>query len=359
MLSYTMHATKLCSFLVVLSCLTAAAVASCSTSSYYVVALDGDPCPNSLSTCRELSYYTSRQMFTDNTVFCFLKGHHILDLEGFVTINGVSNLTWQGIGAMKMGPHETTLQSTVVIKCNRSTGGFMIRNSQFVTIMNITLTECAAAISYSSPAVGLHLINLWNTHLRHIAIRNASGTGLYASGCFNLTIEDSSFFYNQYPVDNLADDPGAALSSFGANVVVMYFGLPLLSNTSNKLSIVRSNFSFSLGEQFTSGSGLSIFLGESKHDVLIDNVVAYNNSGMSNINIICSGASHFTINNTRSLYGTVIAHNTGGAGLFLVKRIIMQPKLSFLCTTVISPTIVLALVLECLSFGSLVQLVKW
>ena len=326
MLSYTMHATKLCSFLVVLSCLTAAAVASCSTSSYYVVALDGDPCPNSLSTCRELSYYTSRQMFTDNTVFCFLKGHHILDLEGFVTINGVSNLTWQGIGAMKMGPHETTMQSTVVIKCNRSTGGFMIRDSQFVTILNMTLTDCAAPISYHYhypypdpyfSAVGLYLIYLQNTYLRYISIHNASGIGLHALGCFNLTIEDSSFFYNQFPVDKLPVDPVGAENAFGANMAIfMYSELSLHSNTSNKLSIVRSNFSFSLGEQFTSGSGLSIFLGESKHDVLIDNVVAYNNSGMSNINIICSGASHFTINNTRSLYGTVIAHNTGGAGLF-------------------------------------------
>ena len=327
-----MHAILLWSLLVVFRCLIAAA-AFCSNSSYYVVAPDGDPCPKSSFTCRELSYYTNRPMlFTNNTVFCFLKGRHILDQEGFVTITSVSNLTWQGVGSMEMGPHETTMQSTVVIKCNRSTGGFMIRDSQFVTILNITLTNCAAPISYHYhypypypvpyfSAVGLYLIYLQNTYLRYISIRNASGIGLHALGCFNLMIEDSSFFYNQYPVDNLVDNPIVAERAFGANVAVFVsFGLPLYSNISNKLSIVRSNFSFSLGEHLTLGSGLLIYLGEHKHEFLVDDVVAYNNSGMGNINMVCNGTQYtVTINNTHSLYGTSVpsnAFNTGGAGFY-------------------------------------------
>ena len=58
MLGYTMHAQGF-SLLVILSCLTAAVAASCSNISYYIVAPDGDPCRNSLSTCRELSFITS------------------------------------------------------------------------------------------------------------------------------------------------------------------------------------------------------------------------------------------------------------------------------------------------------------
>ena len=147
-----MHATRLWSLLVILSCLNAAASASCSNSSYYVVAPDGDPCPNSSSICQELSYYINQtSLFANNTVFYFLKGHHILEHEGFVTIINVSNLTWKGIGAMEMGPHETTMQSTVVIKCNRSSGGFKFTESKFVTILNISLAECAAPIYYPHP----------------------------------------------------------------------------------------------------------------------------------------------------------------------------------------------------------------
>ena len=114
-------------------------------------------------------------------------------------------------------------------------------------------------------------MNMWNTYLQQISIHNASGIGLHALDCFNLTIEDSSFFHNQFPVDNLANDPVTCNSSFGANVVVvMSSELSLHSNSFNKLSIVRSNFSFSLGEQFALGSGLTICLYECKLNILID-----------------------------------------------------------------------------------------
>ena len=149
-----------------------------------------------------------------------------------------------------MRPHETTMQSTVVIKCKRSTGGFRFTESQFVTILNITLTDCAA-VYYLFNTVCLGLENLFNTHLRHISICNSSGAGLLVLNCFNITIEDCSFFYNQFPVDELF--------GFGVNIQVVYSGLTQHSIDFNKLKIVRSNFSFSLGRHLLSGSGLSIF----------------------------------------------------------------------------------------------------
>ena len=112
-----------------------------------------------------------------------------------------------------------------------------------------------------------------------------------------------------------------AESSYGGNVmVVMSFRHPL-HNGFNKLSIVRSNFSFSLGEKFALGSGLTIRLYEYKLNILIDSVVAYNNSGAGSINMFCNTTQYaITINNTRSLYGTSIQPNTfytGGAGFYL------------------------------------------
>ena len=275
-----------------------------------------------------------------------------------------------------MGPHETTMQSTVVIRCNKSTGGFKFTESQFVTILNITLTECATRtfISYPSShshpyshphphfsAVGLYLKHLRNTYLQHISIYNASGIGLNALGCFNLTIEDSSFFYNQFPVGKLVANPVDAKKAHGANVAVsMSCGLPLHSHTSNKLSIVRSNFSFSLGEHHKFGSGLTIYLGERKLDVLIDNVVAYSNSGRSNINIICNTTQYaITINNTRSLYRTSIspnAVNIGGAGFYLKHSYNNATEAKLFVYN--SDFSVHTLVPECLLFGWLVQLVK-
>ena len=112
----------------------------------------------------------------------------------------------------------------------------MIRDSQFVTILNITLTDCAVPHYYYNSVVGFALYIVCNTRLRHISIRNTSSTGLFVLNCFNLTIEDSSFFYNQYLLDSMG--------GYGENVLIVY---TQHSNTSNKFSIVRSNFSFSLG----------------------------------------------------------------------------------------------------------------
>ena len=92
----------------------------------YVVA----PCPSSSSSssCQELSNYTSQPsvFFTNNTVIYFLEGHHMLHQQDLVMISGVTNLTLQGLGTMETGPHETVIQSTVVNRCSRSTGGIII-----------------------------------------------------------------------------------------------------------------------------------------------------------------------------------------------------------------------------------------
>ena len=68
--SYTMHVARLSYLLAVLSCLTAVAVASCSNSSYYVVAPDGDPCPNS-HPLAENSLTTQGKPLCSPTILCF------------------------------------------------------------------------------------------------------------------------------------------------------------------------------------------------------------------------------------------------------------------------------------------------
>ena len=147
-------------------------------------------------------------------MFCFLKGQHILD-QGFITITGVSNLTWQGIGAMELGPHETMMQSTVVIKCNRSTGGFRYTESQFVTILNITLADCAA--DYYLLVWDLKICSTLTCDISQFVILLVQG--LLVLNCFNITIEDSLFFYNQFPVDELF--------GYGTNVQVVYLSWTL------------------------------------------------------------------------------------------------------------------------------------
>ena len=162
--------------LVVASCLVA--TGCCKT--YYVVAPGGAPCPSSSSSstssssCQELSNYTSQPsvFFTNNTVIYFLEGHHMLHQQDLVMISGVTNLTLQGLGTMETGPHETVIQSTVIIRCSRSTGGFIIMDSQSVTISTITMSGCVSrsitilSTSYGPAAMGV--VNSYNTRLQHV-----------------------------------------------------------------------------------------------------------------------------------------------------------------------------------------------
>ena len=109
---------------------------------YYVVVPDGASCPSSSSSssCQELSHYISQPsvFFSNNTVFYFLEGHHMLDPLHLVMISGVTNLTLQRLGTIETGLHETVIQSTVVFRCSRFNGGFIIMDSQSVTISAIT-----------------------------------------------------------------------------------------------------------------------------------------------------------------------------------------------------------------------------
>ena len=62
----------------------------------------------------------------------------------------MNNLTLQGLGTIETGHHETVTQSTVVIKCNRSTGGFVFMDGDSITINAICLTDCAGKFELKS-----------------------------------------------------------------------------------------------------------------------------------------------------------------------------------------------------------------
>ena len=167
--------------------------------------------------------------------------HH----QDLVMINSVTNLTLQGWGTMETGSHETVIQSTVVIRCSISTGGFIIIDSQSVTISTITVSGCASrsvtilSTSYGPAAMGV--VNSYNTRLQYVSIQNASGCGLLSVNSFNFFIEDSSFYHNQYLVD---DECGLLCPEGNARVFFNSFSPHFTSNNTRKLNIIKSNFSF-------------------------------------------------------------------------------------------------------------------
>ena len=325
--------------LAVVCCLVTTSV--CSNSSYYVVAPNGAPCPptfsSSSSTCQEVSYYTSQPsvFFTNNTVFYFLEGHHTLDQQ--VVISGVNNLTLQGLGTIETGHHETVTQSTVVIKCNRSTGGFVFIDGDSITINVISFDDCAGKFEVGSNIIlnvyggvingtvnaSLTFAHVHRFQLKHVSIQNANGFGLLSINCFNVSMEGCSFSHNQRNASSNSEYRWRGIVHLipfvGGNALVLYLdsyltnhSLPLTSNNTS-LDILCTNFTFSQGRQYGSGIGLLITFNSLnytyKANVHIDNTVIYGNAGSGNLIIAKNSKnSHYTvtINGTLILYGTTL-----------------------------------------------------
>ena len=204
-------------------------------------------------------------------------------------------------------------------------------DSQSITISTITVSECASrsittlSTTYGPAAMGV--LNSYNTYLQHVSIQNASGYGLLSVNSFNLSIEDSSFYHNQYPID---DKCGLRCPGGNAQVVFEEFSSPLTFN--NTLNVIKSNFSFGFSVHLLQGSGLSIELDNIFHykvDVCIDEVVAYGNTGVTGANIYISVSSFkayykIFVNNTLSLHGNMVPLDNFldtaivGAGLYFV-----------------------------------------
>ena len=266
-----------------------------------------------------------------------------------VVVNNVSNLTLLGVGKMETGSHETVKQSTVIVRCLNSVGGLVLINSSDISFEAITVTGCGSPIPGDQfggyGTVSLAFVYSFNTHLSQISVQNGSGFGLVVINCFNITIEGSSFYRNQYP---LSDDDCTALGIFycpAGNAFIAYTDLYLDNASSpvqmnnNKLGILRSNFSFGYGLTYGLGSGLKIEFTNAisfKVDIVLDGIVAYGNSALVGANIeigFYNGEAYYSIivNNTVSVYantiipisqldqlGPALIQSTMGGGLYFV-----------------------------------------
>ena len=243
----------------------------------------------------------------------------MLHQQDLVMISGVTNLTLQGLGTMETGPHETVRQSTVVIRCSRSTGGFIIMDSESVTISTITMSGCTGQLRNLHSPAALNVVNSHITHLWHFSVQNASGLGLFSNNSFNLFIENSSFYHNQYSINC-----GSQIHVLGcpaAGSVLNYDNSSSPLKGKNTLDIKGSNFSFNVGAQISHGSGLSIFLNNVPYrsDIYIDRVVAYGNTAYYGANMFIlvslSPQCMISVSNLFSLYGNMVPLNNSG-GIF-------------------------------------------
>ena len=291
-------------------------------SEYYVsTAPNGEDCPSTDLPCHNLSYYTAdyASYFTNDTIFYFLEGTHIL--QGTLEIIGVSNITLQGLGHIEQGFHETVMQSTSVIRCSNGIGIYF-NSSRDVILRLLTIANREGFHSYGQLNIRLFFVDVNIVTLEWVSVQNTSGYGLNLVNAYDLLITNSSFANN------------GATETLGGNVLILYndqlkilsrvniiksnftmgtgYGMILWYSAENKAEVIIKNnwFSHNIGQY----GGVFIKLYNGSGSIEFSNCIIYNNTAQSiggGLLIVSDWNGSMKLNNC-SLYNNTAQQNGGG-----------------------------------------------
>ena len=168
-----------------------------STNTYCIHPIDNSSqCPPSVSinvTLNSIASQDSGRVSIQDTILYFLPGIHQLNTS--IMFYDSVYLTFKGLEEMSEGPHETVMESPVIIQCDHSAVTFL--NCTDVSFVSVTFKSCGQAFS-DKPA--LKFIDTSNVLLEYLSFQNNAGAALhYCASPFksvNLTILYSSFYQN-------------------------------------------------------------------------------------------------------------------------------------------------------------------
>ena len=157
-------------------------------------------CPPSVSinvTLNSIASQDSGRVSIQDTILYFLPGIHQLNTS--IMFYDSVYLTFKGLGEMSEGPHETVMESPVIIQCDHAAVTFL--NCTNVSFVSITFKSCGQALP-DKPA--LKFIDTSNVLLEYLSFQNNPGAALhYWASPFksvNLKILYSSFYRNGYGI---------------------------------------------------------------------------------------------------------------------------------------------------------------
>ena len=289
-------------------------------SEYYVSATtNGESCPSTDLPCHDLFYYTADNApyFTDDAIFYFLVGTHIL--QGMLNISSVSNITLQGLGHIEQGFHETVMQSTSVIRCSdRKKSGILFTSSSDVQLKLLTIANCGFYWHHYY-SVSLYFIDIDSVTLEYVSVQNSSGDGLFLENAYDVIIANSSFANNgdlETFVGNAYisfDDQFSRLFSFtvlDSNFTLgLGYGIHLWCVHDNEVDVIIENSMFS-SNIARYGAGVDIlFIGTGS--IGFSNCTIYNNIAQYGGGMYIYSYSNIVLNNCY-IYNNTALKDGGG-----------------------------------------------
>ena len=154
-------------------------------------------CPNTDAPCLTIDEYVSSTEPEPllALIFYFLPGTH--SLNSSIIISNRLNISLQGIGEMKEGPHKTVLESPVVIQCAEGVT-IMFETCDNIQIRNLTFKGCGRGFKsnvdyFISSAISI--TNSVNVTIQYLSVQDSPG-GAVAVSVGDCEIIHSSFYLN-------------------------------------------------------------------------------------------------------------------------------------------------------------------
>ena len=315
---------------------------SCQCSEYYVLPMNNNTdCPNG-SVCNDLNYYASQSQiyFSSNTILTFLEGTHILEQDGPIIMNGVTNITLRGEGMKES-----------IINCNKSNSGLLLYDFNDITFFGLTITDCGFQlpqdmksyitlrynvtrlnweyVSSVNASFSILMFNGTNVTINEITLQDGTGYGLMAVNVYNVVIMSSIFTGNNFNCSFTY-----STYSQGGNIAFAYIDSTQCPSgiNSNQSTVSINNVSVMKGKncgfyhqteykayEFAGrGAGLTVFgMSLSCSDVRFDvnTVNATHNLAYFGPNILIMGLPiAFNINKLNCSYGRGIVGFGSGSG---------------------------------------------
>ena len=158
---------------------------------------NGDPSqPPHDTTCCDINEYANND-FMNDSIYCFLPGVH--NLNRSINIEWGSNLTFQGEGMMREGPHTAVKESPVVIQCvSKVTVTF--GNCNNLLLSNLTIKNCGYDLAGSENGYPGLVINASNTILSYMSLQESQWRALWFIDVSDIIVYHSSFYKNEYSI---------------------------------------------------------------------------------------------------------------------------------------------------------------